>query len=428
MGRTTQSPELYISTVSPDWKCNLILYTSQACLPRLPGPVPIQYSTPHTLPSAVTSETWKMSSPYSNLSTEVQTAITELESDSSTYQPQNANELLKIVDSVQIFFVTGDGHVSTFSAPETLRIFKFQEDQEDSTTSFLQVGGWTHPLIPGASPCLQAENGAIMFPDIYSDLPNSSVGLVLTESVSPDQRNQLMSLLEKLTALKSQTLLPPEHQLGALGASIVKGAELLAQGIEVGAEKAGELIEYVTEKSQEKLTKAEEDAKVGKVVKGSVDVAKTATTATVKVSGFVADRVGKLTKSLASYLAKKATPSSTTVGTNKKSGAMAYLVDAARGGLIGYGTVYNGLETSAKVLGANVKENSVKVVSHKYGGEAGNVFGEACTAAGNAAMTYMNVQSLGVKGLVKKTAKQTGKNVVKNVLTDSSGKSVTTKQ
>ena len=364
-------------------------------------------------------------SPYSNLSSEVQTAITDLEADTSTYQPQNANELLKLENSVQIFFVTSDGHVSTFSAPETLRIFKFQEDQEDATTNFLQVGGWTHPLIQGASPCLQAENGAIMFPDIYSELPNSSVGLVLTEAVSPDQRQQLMTLLERLTALKSQTLLPPELQLGVLGASIVKGAELLAQGIEVGAEKAGELIEYVTERSQDKLSKAEEDAKVGKVVRGSVDVAKTATTATVKVSGFVANRVGKLTKSLASYLANKATPSSASVGTNKKSGAMAYLVDAARGGLIGYGTVYNGLESSAKVLGANIKENSVKVVSHKYGGEAAGVFGEACTAAGNAAMTYINVQSLGVKGLVKKTAKQTGKNVVKNVLTDSSGKTAT---
>merc|ERR1712054_300896 len=87
---------------------------------------------------------------------------------------------------------------------------------------------------------------------------------------------------------------------------------------------------------------------------------------------------------------------------------MAYLVDAARGGLIGYGTVYNGLENSAKVLGKNV--------NHKYGGEAGVVFGDACTAAGNAAMTYLNVQSLGVKGLVKKTAKETGKNVVKNVI------------
>merc|ERR1712141_283113 len=143
------------------------------------------------------------------------------------------------------------------------------------------------------------------------------------------------------------------------------------------------------------------------------------------VSGFVADRVGNLTKSLADYLANKATPTTvSSVGNKEKSGAMAYLVDAARGGLIGYGTVYNGLETSAKVLGTNVKQNSVKVVSHKYGGEAGSVFGEACTAAGNAAMTYMNVQSLGVKGLVKKTAKQTGKNVVKNVLTDKSGSAV----
>merc|ERR1712038_1862244 len=248
-------------------------------------------------------------SPYSNLSSQVQTAMTDLQADSDSYQPQNANELLKLEDSVQIFFVSSDGRVSTLSAPETLRIFKFQEDQEDSTTFFLQVGGWTHPLIQGASPCLQAENGALMFPDIYSDLPNSSVGLVLTEAVSPEQTAQLVSLLDSLTALKSQTLLPPEQRLGALGSSIVKGAELLAQGIEVGAEKAGELIEYVTEKSQEKLNKAEEDAKVGKVVKGSVDVAKTATTATVKVSGFVADRVGTLTKSLASYLANKATPS-----------------------------------------------------------------------------------------------------------------------
>ena len=136
-------------------------------------------------------------SPYSNLSSEVQTAITDLEADTSTYQPQNANELLKLENSVQIFFVTSDGHVSTFSAPETLRIFKFQEDQEDATTNFLQVGGWTHPLIQGASPCLQAENGAIMFPDIYSELPNSSVGLVLTEAVSPDQRQQLMNNKQK---------------------------------------------------------------------------------------------------------------------------------------------------------------------------------------------------------------------------------------
>jgi len=371
---------------------------------------------------------------YTNLSTEVQNALNELNADNSKYEPRNASELFKLENSVQIFFVTSDGKVSTFSAPETLRIFQYNQQQnhhdEESTSTFLQVGGWTHPLIAGASPCLQAENGAIMFPDIYSELPDCSVGLVLTESVSEDTRKQLIAVLEKHTALKSQTLLPPDQRLGAIGSALVKGAEYLAHGIEIGAEKAGELIEYVTEESQKKLSKAEEDAKIGSLTKGTVSAAKTATTATVKVSGYVANRVGKLTKSMAGYLASKAEKPvggvvSTAAGGNKKQGTMAYLIDAARGGLIAYGTVYSGLESSAKVLGKNIKANSVKVVSHKYGGEAGNVFGEACTAAGNAAMTYMNVQSLGVKGLVKKTAKETGKTVAKNAIMGQSQKQVT---
>jgi len=367
-------------------------------------------------------------SPYTNLSSEVNSAISELESNDFQYEPQNANEIFRLENAVQIFFVSAGGHVSTFSAPETLRIFRMVESSEDSSAHFIQVGGWTHPLVPGASPCLQAENGAIMFPDIYSETPDSSVGLVVSDSCDPAVRQQLLSHLEQLTAYKSQPQLGPEHQLGALGSSIVKGCEMLASGIEVGAEKAGSLIEYVTEEGQKRLSKAEEDAKVGSLTRGSVNMAKSATSATVKVSGFVAGRVGKLTKSLATYLANKATPNTSISSGNKKSGAMAYLVDAARGGLIGYGTVYNGLENSAKVLGNNVKDNSVKIVNHKYGGEAGQVFGEACTAAGNAAMTYMNVQSLGVKGLVKKTAKDTGKKVVKNVITGKEEKKSVTSQ
>jgi len=374
-------------------------------------------------------ETGNQGTLYTNLSAEVQNALSELNADNTKYEPQNAAELLRLENSVQIFFVTSDGKVSTFSAPETLRIFQFSQDQADSTSTFLQVGGWTHPLIPGASPCLQAENGALMFPDIYSDLPDCSVGLVLMDGISEDIRADLVNLLAQHTALKSQTLLPPDQRLGSIGSAIVKGAEYLAQGIEIGAEKAGDLIEYVTDKSQKKLSKAEEDAKIGSLTKGSISAAKSATTATVKVSGYVANRVGKLTKSMAGYLAAKAEkPISgvvSTTGGDKKQGTMAYLIDAARGGLIAYGTVYTGLESSAKVLGKNIKDNSVKVVSHKYGGDAGHVFGDACTAAGNAAMTYMNLQSLGVKGLVKKTAKETGKTVAKNVITGESKKSVT---
>merc|ERR1719238_2567720 len=190
----------------------------------------------------------------------------------------------------------------------------------------------------------------------------------------------------------------------------------------MGAEKAGELIEYVTDAAEKRLSKSDEDAKVGALTKHTVKAAVTATDATVKVSGYVANRVGKLTKRMATYLAAKVVDPNAPGGGIKKGGGMGVIVDAARGSLVAYGTVYNGLEANAKVLGNNIKENSVKVVKHKYGSQSGDVFGDACTAAGNAAMTYMNVQSLGAKGLVKKTAKDTGKNIAKNVINKGSVK------
>merc|ERR1712012_332426 len=155
----------------------------------------------------------------------------------------------------------------------------------------------------------------------------------------------------------------------------------------MGAEKAGELIEYVTDAAEKRLSKSDEDAKVG-----------------------------DLTKRMASYLATKVVDPNKPGGIKKGGSAMGTIVDAARGGLVAYGTVYNGLEANAEVLGNNLKQNSVKVVQHKYGNQAGDEFGKACTAAGNAAMTYMNIQSLGAKGLVKKTAKNTGKNIAKNIV------------
>jgi hypothetical protein len=354
-----------------------------------------------------------MTTPYSNLSAEVQAALSTLNSDDTQYQPQAAHELLRLDDSVHLFFVTMDGQVSTFSDPQTLRIFRFTELREETSPVFLQVGGWTQPLVPGASPCLQAENGAIMFPDIYSDRPGSSVGLVLADGrVTEEARKQLIALLEQHTAMKTNTLLPPDQQIGGLGGALIWGAEKLAVGIEMGAGKAGELIEYATEKAENSMKRGQDDAPVSAVTRHSVNAAVAATDATVKVSGYVADRVGNLTKRMAEYLAAKVVDPNAPGGVKKKSSSMSYIVDAARGGLVAYGTVYNGLESSAKVLGNNVKQNSVKVVHHKYGSQAGDVFGEACTAAGNAAMTYLNVQSLGAKGLVKKTAKNIAKNVI----------------
>ena len=119
--------------------------------------------------------------PCSNLQQNVNDAFNELEADESVYVPQReAEELFNLPDSVHIFFIAATGQVSTFSEPTTLRIFRFKDTTEGETKTFIQVGGWTHPLIPGASPVLEAGNGAFMFPDVYGD-DGSCVGLVLAD-------------------------------------------------------------------------------------------------------------------------------------------------------------------------------------------------------------------------------------------------------
>jgi len=375
------------------------------------------------------------SNPYSGLSSQVHTALDDLNADETHYTPQReAEELFLLPDCVHIFFVTADGKVSTFSEPSTLRIFKFKDSGEDP--SFLQVGGWTHPLIPGQSPVLEAGNGAFMFPDVYEeDGKGASVGVVIADdsvfNLEGEAQAALAETLAQLTELKksekkegSDTDSPTEEiKLGAIGSTMVKTAQLVTKGLEVGAEKATTLIEYAGEKQKAKSEAAASDVKVSPALKYTAVGAKYATKATVKVSGFVASRVGKLSKGMADYLAKKvekpvvgATSGIGGGGSMKKSTTKENIVDAARGGIYAYATIYDGLEKSAKTIGQSLKAETVDVVKHQYGEEAGHVYHESMSAAGNAAMTYMNIQSLGVKGFLKKTAKTTGKNVGKAVI------------
>jgi len=375
--------------------------------------------------------------PYSNVQDNVREAFDDLLADDSVYVPQReAEELFNLPDSVHIFFISASGKVSTFSEPSTLRIFKFKDKtngEDDSRHTFIQVGGWTHPLIPGASPVLEAGNGAFMFPDVYGEDEGSAVGIVIADdsafNIDGEAQIQLAKVLEELTsALKKEAPEKNEHRLGKIGWKVFKAAQMVGKSVEESAGKTTSLIEYVAEQQKAKIVEADKDAKISPALKTTVKGAGYVTKKTVKVSGFVANRLGKLSKGLANHLAKKMEPTVTgTVGggsgsggagggAKPKSSSMYNLMDAARGGLLAYGTVYSSLEESAKVLGTSMKDESVQVVEKKYGQEASGVYGEAMTAAGNAAMTYLNIQSCGAKGLVKKTAKDTGKQLGKAVI------------
>merc|ERR1712226_1459130 len=251
--------------------------------------------------------------PYSDLQQNVHRAMNELVADESVYVPtREVEELFNLPDCVQIFFITADGRVSTFSQPSSLRIFKFKNKNEDEeTNTFIQVNGWTHPLGEG-SPVLKAGNGSFMFPDAYSDQEGASVGIVIMDdtpfNVDGEAEKQLQQLLDELTALKtiaiqSQTDVEKElvldNHLGKLGSLILKGAQTVGKTVEdTIVPKTTQLIEYATEKQKAKMGQpAEEDSKMNSVLK-----------TTVKGAGYVANRVGDLTKSIAKSMARKMEP------------------------------------------------------------------------------------------------------------------------
>ena len=100
-----------------------------------------------------------------------------------------------------------------------------------------------------------------------------------------------------------------------------------------------------------------------------------ATNATVKVSGFAAKTVGKISKGASDYLAKKIEPSvsggvasggvisggptsggtisggATSGGATSGGATFHNIIDAAHGGLLAYATIFESMEISAKILG-----------------------------------------------------------------------------
>ena len=87
----------------------------------------------------------------------------------------SAQELFKINDGVQIYFITPEGYVSAPSYPASLAIYRFSDQVCGASNgtvtppAFLKIGDWTYPLVPGHSPVLHANWGSYVFPDTNSD-------------------------------------------------------------------------------------------------------------------------------------------------------------------------------------------------------------------------------------------------------------------
>ncbi|XP_050317065.1 protein spartin isoform X1 [Bactrocera neohumeralis] len=304
---------------------------------------------------------------------------------------------------------------------------------------------WLYALLPTITNCYRTNYGAFILPDLEVDEPGHAFGLMLIDSGStvdgaeqaaaqPEEQEELsdlqqffLDLLEAVLSghvelLQQPTVGPrvPRDTSEQVSRHIVTAADFIARNLVRGAEKTGELMVKTTPYIISKMRPAPPDAPpVSSTVQTSVAVARDVTHAAAGVTGWIAGKVGSASMAIGRYLAphvqnagsallQKGFGYDTSEANSKMEGAMTI----AAGAVEGFSTVYNGLETSAKILGTNLSENSVKIIEHKYGSSAGGVAAGTFDTLGNAFNVSQNVNYITPKGLAKKMAKNTGKAVI----------------
>ncbi|KAM6448443.1 spartin isoform 4-T5 [Liasis olivaceus] len=352
----------------------------------------------------------------------------------------DADELILIPHGVQIFYVTPDGQVSAPSYPGYLRIVKFLDTDgaaaQNRPPAFLQVCDWLYPLMCSQSPVLSCSSGVYMFPDMMSQVSGSYVGVVLSSELPIAYRELFEDLLKQMTDLRIQPAeassdvinlgqtvriqpgpeekdreLPDWSEKIAHG--ILSGASWLSWGLVKGAEYTGKAIHKGASKLREHIQPEEKPLEVSPAVAKGLHVARQATGGAVKVSQFLVEGVCSIAscvgRELAPHVKKhgsKLVPESLKKDKDGKSTLDGALVVAASG-VQGFSTIWQGLECAAKCIAKSVSKETVQTVKYKYGDDAGHATNNAVSSVVNVGVTAFNIDNIGIKAIVKKTAKET---------------------
>ncbi|XP_023774217.1 spartin [Cyanistes caeruleus] len=283
------------------------------------------------------------------------------------------------------------------------------------------------------------ENILLMFPDTMSQVPGSHerVGLpselpaakrahfedkfkqrsghkVQPSDASSDAVHlpQTVHIQPQPEEAEEQKELPEWSEKVAHG--ILSGASWVSWGLMKGAEYTGKAIHKGASKLREHIQPEEKPVEVNPTVAKGLHVAKQATGGAVKVSQFLVEGVCSIAscvgKELAPHVKKhgsKLVPESLKKDKDGKSTFDGALVVAASG-VQGFSTVWQGLESAAKCIAKSVSTETVKTVKYKYGEDAGHATDNAMNSAINVGVTAFNIENIGIKSVVKRTAKETG--------------------
>ncbi|XP_023402989.1 spartin isoform X2 [Loxodonta africana] len=362
----------------------------------------------------------------------------------------DADELILIPNGVQIFFVNPAGEVSAPSYPGYLRIVRFLDNSLDTVLNrppgFLQVCDWLYPLVPDRSPVLKCTVGAYMFPDTMLQASGCFVGVVLSSELPEDDRELFEDLLRQMSDLRLQAnwnwaegetefqipgrMRHSSDQLGKASATDVRSLGSPSEPGPKDVRHKGKRGKKVKDTSSEEMNlshivpcepASEEKAK--ELPEWSEKMAQNILSGASWVSwGLVkgAEFTGKAIQKGASKLRERIQPEEKPVEVSPAVTKGLHIAKQATGGAVkvsqflGFSTVWQGLECAAKCIVNNVSAETVQTVRYKYGHKAGEATNYAVDSAVNVGVTAYNIDHIGIKAMVKKTAKQTGHTILED--------------
>nr|XP_055100218.1 spartin isoform X2 [Symphalangus syndactylus] len=340
----------------------------------------------------------------------------------------DADELILIPNGVQIFFVNPAGEVSAPSYPGYLRIVRFLDNSLDTVLNrppgFLQVCDWLYPLVPDRSPVLKCTAGAYMFPDTMLQAAGCFVGVVLSSELPEDDRELFEDLLRQMSDLRLQAnwnRAEEENEFQIPGRTRPSSDQLKeASGTDVKQlDQGNKDVRHKGKRGKRAKDTSSEEVNLSHIVpcepvpeekpKELPEWSEKVAHNILSVDGVctVANCVGK---ELAPHVKKhgsKLVPESLKKDKDGKSPLDGAMVVAASS-VQGFSTVWQGLECAAKCIVNNVSAETVQTVRYKYGYNAGEATHHAVDSAVNVGVTAYNINNIGIKAMVKKTATQTG--------------------
>uniref|UniRef100_A0A8I4A617 Spartin n=1 Tax=Callithrix jacchus TaxID=9483 RepID=A0A8I4A617_CALJA len=340
----------------------------------------------------------------------------------------DADELILIPNGVQIFFVNPAGEVSAPSYPGYLRIVRFLDNSLDTVLNrppgFLQVCDWLYPLVPDRSPVLKCTAGAYMFPDTMLQAAGCFVGVVLSSELPEDDRELFEDLLRQMSDLRLQAnwnRAEEENEFQIPGRSRPSSDQLKeASGTDAKQlDQGNKDVRHKGKRGKKAKDTSSEEVNLSHIVpcepvaeekpKELPEWSEKVAHNILSVDGVctVANCVGK---ELAPHVKKhgsKLVPEALKRDKDGKSPLDGAMVVAASS-VQGFSTVWQGLECAAKCIVNNVSAETVQTVRHKYGYNAGEATHNAVDSAVNVGVTAYNINHIGIKAMVKKTATQTG--------------------